>query len=148
MRKFRVWDNLRKKFYEIEDDWVYIFIDKNGCVRFFMDDDGGKIGIYQHELNEIESLKERYLINYSTGLWDKDGRDIFEGDVCKYCDDPLIVEWINKEARFLLKTTKTYLNYLLFDSEIEIIGNIYKHPYLLEKKLLIPESPESHVHQY
>lgn len=79
-----------------------------------------------------------------TGLTDKNGSKIFEGDIvnCVYDGDlrTYIVVWDKDELDF--KATngeEQYRNnfqYLSCCDEIEIIGNIYDNPELLENKNL------------
>lgn len=74
-----------------------------------------------------------------TGLFDKNGKEIFEGDIVK-SSQPIIDERvlintvIFKKGGFYLNCEKQ-LDYLLGDYEsmfIEVIGNIYQNPELLE----------------
>lgn len=75
-------------------------------------------------------------IMFSTGLTDKNGKEIFEGDAVDigYMDD-MQVCWNDELARFELiplKHKEYSLDLLLRDYDIEVIGNIYENPELLE----------------
>ena len=77
---------------------------------------------------------EDYIILQSTGLLDKNRKEIFEGDLIKgeYEGEQLIFEVIHKKVSFVLKRgimTMSFTNV----NNIEIIGNTYKNPELLEK---------------
>ena len=70
-----------------------------------------------------------------TGLTDTNGRKIFEGDIVwdSYDEDYGKVEWDNDMAKFII----TYSTFTVdFDSvygeELEIVGNVYDNPELLE----------------
>lgn len=81
----------------------------------------------------------------STGLKDKNGKLIYEGDIIKVHTqgDILInygvVFWNYKEARFLrtsnlINIDKQNGQSFWYNNSIEIIGNIYENPELLEDK--------------
>ena len=75
----------------------------------------------------------------STGLFDKNGKEIFEKDILDYNGRKVIVKWHGSYASFIyefvdeLQNRKTewkplYLSYYHF----KIIGNVYQNPELLE----------------
>lgn len=69
-----------------------------------------------------------------TGLKDKKGRLIYEGDILDYqwkssTRDLLVVEWSNQDACFFIGGVKT--DYAVAYGEV--IGNIYENPELLSK---------------
>lgn len=80
------------------------------------------------------------VLMQSTGLTDKNGKEIFEGDVLKVTDKHSwseVVSFSEKKAMFVSKEIGfpesplwELFNTVLF--EIEIIGNIYENPELLE----------------
>ena len=82
------------------------------------------------------SIDGRYLMQ-STGLTDKNGKEIFEGDILKVNDWLEVVSFSEEKAMFVSKEIgfpETSL-YDLFNTdifEVEIIGNIYENPELLE----------------
>ena len=85
------------------------------------------------------SAKDLVLMQ-STGLKDKNGKEIFEGDILDYKGRKALVRWHGSYASFIyrfvdeLQKRKTewkplYLAYM----KCEIIGNIYENPELLEE---------------
>ena len=88
--------------------------------------------IYCYKTDEIELMQ-------STGLKDKNGKEIFEGDILDYKGRKALVRWHGSYASFIyrfvdeLQKRNTewkplYLAYM----KCEIIGNIYENPELLE----------------
>jgi len=77
-------------------------------------------------------------VGQSTGIKDKNGTEIFEGDVVDYNGRKAIIKWHGSYASFIyrfvdeLRKIKSewnplYLSYYRF----EIVGNIYENPELL-----------------
>lgn len=102
-------------------------------------------------INEVIEANEQYItigswcpvdpktIGQSTGLFDKNGKGIFEKDILDYNGRKVIVKWHGSYASFIYefvdelqnRTTEwqpLYLSYYKF----EVIGNIYENPELLE----------------
>ncbi len=89
------------------------------------------------------SIDEEYLMQ-STGLFDENGVEIFEGDVLGVeVDNKLLhveVFWDNKHALYMFRCPKLNEEDLLAelvedkDCEFSVIGNVYENPELLEDK--------------
>ena len=81
--------------------------------------------------------QDKYPVQQYTGLNDKNGKEIFEGDIVKFKDlyastngQELIGAIIFNKAAFWAQVKS---NYFYFDTEPEVIGNIYENPELLKK---------------
>lgn len=84
------------------------------------------------------------LMQYS-GLKDKNGNEIYEGDVCRWTDPELFDGEIISDV-FIARYSDEYLKWIrennnshddLYDftdnRQLELIGNIYENPKLLDK---------------
>ncbi len=80
-----------------------------------------------------------YIWMRSTELFDKDGKEIYEGDVLGNDDNIYIYEVKYKRDRFCMcqpiEGEREYEIYLApYAKEFELIGNIYQEPELMENK--------------
>lgn len=81
--------------------------------------------------NEVATDNRPLILMQFTGLKDKHGKEIYEGDLLRHISFPIEsakpVEF--KQGMFICKdiTVSTY-----HPNNIEIVGNIYEHPELLE----------------
>ncbi len=124
--KFRAWNEHDKTMIYIDD--LYWF-EENG-VREVKDGTGE--GFYG----------EKYRIMMSTGLKDKKGQDIYEGDVVTFVElfsarvfiDPyrgVCVRYLSDNARARLIDSREEPMPRNHTITVEVVGNIYEHPELL-----------------
>lgn len=84
---------------------------------------------------------EDLVLMQSTGLFDRNGKEIFEGDILDYRGRKALVRWHGSYASFIYRFVDEphkqkaewkplYLAYM----KCEIIGNIYENPEFLEDK--------------
>lgn len=70
-----------------------------------------------------------------TGLADKNGTKIFEGDIGRRRDDIFLIDWSEEKAAFVM-IFHDYICEILYLEEMwddaEVIGNIHDNPELLE----------------
>lgn len=132
--RYRAWDSAKKKFVE------HFFITDNGLICNMEEPTLG------YRL-PIPIEKSELTLMQSTGLFDKNGKEIFEGDVVKRYRSPFFkakweyqIETVLKEKASLLLGREFGKNFgtIPFDSPfakndlLEVIGNIYENPELLE----------------
>jgi len=92
-----------------------------------------------HKNGELRCMGKSLFITQFTGLHDKNGKEIWGGDIVKCADGDGnysigIVEWIT--GAFVYRWEMNGNQYLEDDSDEydEVIGNIYENPDLLKKE--------------
>nr|DAS35181.1 MAG TPA: YopX protein [Caudoviricetes sp.] len=122
-----------------EEEWKY---------GYLIEDEG-----YSFIINKVIEANEQYItigswcpvnpetLGQSTGLFDKNDKEIFEGDILDYRGRKALVRWHGSYASFIYRFVDEphkqkaewkplYLAYM----KCEIIGNIYENPEFLEDK--------------
>lgn len=117
--KFRFWDEEMKSYWdweEIQNDW---------------ESDGYFDTAFRQDHWKCEQF---------TGLYDRNGKEIYEGDILGYKDyaDKRVVVWDNKYMAYRVHDEDNvdcgscYQEYV-GEFGIEVIGNIHKNPELLKE---------------
>ena len=130
--KYRIWDN-QEEIYLNEKD---VAIDNLGNIFVFENCDENDADSW-HARILVDLDNERYIIEQSTGLKDKNGIEIYEGDIIdgrSIGADRGNVEVIFESGAFVLKIDYWIFNPQLgsYNQIIEVVGNIHKNPELLK----------------
>ena len=123
--RFRAWDVNKKKMFTNEELVVW-----NNKVYAY---DKAKL---THN-NQINLMIDEEYIMQSTGLKDKNGQDIFAGDVVRVLDSLYTVFYDEERASYRLKPhddrwNVDYMSNFSHGGNFEVVGNIYENPELLE----------------
>ena len=113
--KFRAWDGkvMHVDLYEVE--WLT---------------DGS------YNINEDVRIAQNGLMQY-TGLKDKNGREIYEGDKLAHpsMQNPMVVVWHERTAGFGLNAAGWAYTHFFYEAvdpvECEVVGNIHEIPELI-----------------
>ena len=113
--KYKVWDKEKKVMYEEGD---------------FFDGKGGYVVIDGCKRRDVE-------LRQWTGLKDKNGKEIYEGDILHNKSEVrFIIEWDNEAMRFVVNKSRWGLTTKAIKRDgYEIIGNRFENPELLEAKI-------------
>lgn len=114
------------------DDWVYGLITKQYSKEFW-----DKLNDEMRDIYGVSGIEiDRNTVGQFTGMYDKFGNEIFEGDIVKCLS--LEYGYVNKEvyyaegeAKFMLNSCGTKYGFEEYVN-VEVIGNIYDNPELLE----------------
>lgn len=127
--KFRIWDTENNEMLKVQElDFEPTFY-------------GGRIAIRPDQYNDYFDTEDMILMQY-IGLHDKNGKEIYEGDIVK-------IEYADFKFKGVVKYDETYLAYVItntytatheyenlgdyIDYGIEVIGNKFDNPELLVK---------------
>lgn len=120
--KYQVWDKKDEK-------WVSanVVVDHSGLLFWFFAD----------TLSLIED-KDRYIVRFFINKKDRNGNEIYEGDIvkhdCGFSGGFGIVEYSDFEGSWFLESLNG--NSICYDiklHEVTVIGNIYENPELLKE---------------
>lgn len=134
--KFRIWDTENKEMLKVQElDFEPTFY-------------GGRIAIRPDQYNDYFDTEDMILMQY-IGLHDKNGKEIYEGDIILYEDWEMayegggndsfinkgIIEYVESNCCFNVTERQTVdVADVLYEGneDLEVIGNIYDNPDLLE----------------
>ena len=117
--KFRAWNTKSGRF--AKDGELFLSIDSENY------------NLYSVDFDNFRLENDNYILMQSTGLKDKNGVEVYEGDILKTWiggyeqASPYVVEDMRK-LYFELERDDSYYRI----QKTEVIGNIYENPELLE----------------
>ncbi|WP_152036267.1 YopX family protein [Streptococcus pneumoniae] len=135
MPKFRVWVKIGKRMVFSDDILAIDYENKEIVTQQVYFESGLAVerDIYCYDFDDIELMQ-------STGLKDKNGKEVFVGDIIKCTKGCPHEVYLEKEygGTFIGGMPAVYLKGLgegyAWTEDEEIIGNIYENPELLEDK--------------
>ena len=138
--KFRAWDEQRKimhhEFNFIQshcegDNWII-------PIKHISDSDW--IVDLQTNIKSSPHFRGQFKLMQYTGLKDKNGKEMYEGDIIKREGIEkfhFLIEWVGDECRFYItcgdSTLEPYFSALWTESFFEVIGNQCENPDLLKQ---------------
>lgn len=118
--RFRAWHNELGRMMSIKNMWV-----QDGSVE--------ELELNDAVMNDyITAYPDEIELMQSTGLKDKNGKEIFEGDIVLVLDSPYTVFYDNEKGSYRLKPhddrwNVDYMSNFSHGGNFEVVGNIYEN---------------------
>lgn len=121
-------------------EWIYgnLVIDMRGRAHIvpfkYFDEDGHHLS-YEDD-TDMSVFIDQETVTQFTGLHDKNGKEIYEGDVCKiwYHDNTseiMKVDFDSEKAQFRFLDIVND-GWIITQTPVEVVGNIHENPELLK----------------
>ena len=128
--KFRAWDKYLRQYINNIEFLSNGYFSSDGCPVFLME---GKSDDYQ---NLEESFENNFILQQFTGLLDKNGKEIYEGDIIQLDGAPYRWEVLWDKWRWCVVSPDFNSNIQGFTAAIYdraiVIGNIFENPELIK----------------
>ena len=127
-QKFRAWDSAKKEMFKD---------------TFAITESGQVVVVEQEDVMSPPDyvFVDHLVIMQSTGIKDKNGKEIFEGDIVDYKGRKAIIKWHGSYASFIYRfvdetqeRVSEWEPLFLAYHHFEIIGNVYENKEFLEVK--------------
>ena len=121
--KFRVWDKERSRFWLTRNS-LYFYLEN-------LQDE-----ILAVSISKFIQRGDSFVVQQFTGLLDKDGREIYEGDIIKLISkSDLTQDCYDLNHIFQIKWSRySFLPFsVVYEKDTIIIGNVLENPELLEE---------------
>lgn len=115
--KFRAWNIQEERFEEKES--------------FDCDHDDGSYYLVNHAYPKKDGFEDIYVFQQFTGLYDKHGKEIYEGDIITW-DGYVHPACVTYEAPEFLRKMYTGKYPFKLHHQYEIIGNVYENKDLIK----------------
>lgn len=135
--KFRTWDKNKKVMSYFEFTRIEYSLGRAVAITYTED--------YLDNALEEDNLED-FIIMQSVGLKDKNGKEIYEGDVCLYYNSKPIgeyygedsTEWEDIEFTGAVEYGRLHACFTVGGTRwwdpVEVIGNVYENPTLLDQE--------------
>lgn len=128
--KFRAWYKNDKRIF-IDPQMIDFYNKKIGYMQYqteYMSDTSYSIPVGFEEFEYSELMEW-------TGLYDKNGEEIYEGDIFHIGSKKIlyVVEWIDCGLKGRQIKNISWIGLDYWKDDIEVIGNIYENPELMEE---------------
>lgn len=131
--KFRAWDTKRKKMWSAEE--------MGRDQLTLMPDGSGFINVHGASRKLSQLLPHLVPLQF-TGRCDKNGKEIYKGDIAKWTHltdknkhfTKSVDSSVKRAGWILSGHPMNRLDYFCPETHLEVIGNIYEHPDLLEEQ--------------
>jgi len=104
--------------------------------HFYFDDDANQVIFDCDKVMGDRGGIERFTFQQFTGLLDKNGKEIYEGDIVNWdrgANVPRQVQWNGTDCEWQAWWKLGFIKLTIYEAErVEVIGNIYENPSLLQ----------------